>query len=153
MANHIRKQIRAAAVLALTGLSTTGANVFDSRKLALSNLDQLPCLIVRTEDEEIIAEETTLGGSAKVRRELELSIEAMVRATSGDEGQDTVDDIIAEVEVAIAANRKFSGLAKDTVLKVIETEIDDSGDQVFAAVQVVFATTYWTARGAPETAL
>lgn len=154
MANHVRQQIREAAIVAATGLTTTGAKVYDSRKIALSSNDNLPCWIVRTEDEQNVIEEMTLGGSAAIqRRDLELNFEGMVRAVEGSIAQNTIDSMIKELEVAVAAKRLFGGLAKDTVLNSIETDIDETGDQMWGAVRVMFTSTYWVARGAPDVAL
>ena len=47
MANHIRQQIRERAGTVLTGLTTTGTNVFETRIYPLSNTN-LPALAIYT---------------------------------------------------------------------------------------------------------
>ena len=51
MANHIRQQIREALGTQLTGLATTGANVFQTRIYPIED-DELPCLTISNESEE-----------------------------------------------------------------------------------------------------
>ena len=50
MANHIRQQIRERAGTILTGLTTTGSNVFETRIYPLSNTN-LPALAIYTKNE------------------------------------------------------------------------------------------------------
>ena len=50
---HIRKTIRENIGTALTGLSTTGTSVFESRTFPL-NFSALPALLIYTKDEEVI---------------------------------------------------------------------------------------------------
>ena len=63
MANHLRRQIREeVAVNLLTGLSTTGSNVFQSHVYPLENAD-LPALCVYTQEEE---EEVDAMGNPRI---------------------------------------------------------------------------------------
>jgi hypothetical protein len=48
---HVRQQVREALAIQLTGLTTTGAKVFQSRVYPLESSD-LPCLLIATEEEE-----------------------------------------------------------------------------------------------------
>ena len=50
MANHIRQQIRERVGTTLTGLSTTGSNVFQSRVFNLEE-SNLPAIIIYTKSE------------------------------------------------------------------------------------------------------
>ena len=52
MADHVRKQIRDAIVTLVTGLTTTGSNVFAGRTYALQD-SELPALRVYTGDEDL----------------------------------------------------------------------------------------------------
>ncbi len=47
MADHVRQQIRERIATTITGLSTTGSNVFQSRVYPL-DVDSLPALLVYT---------------------------------------------------------------------------------------------------------
>ena len=51
MANHVRQQIRERIGTTLTGLTTTGSNVFESRVYPLED-SKLPALIIYTKSEE-----------------------------------------------------------------------------------------------------
>ena len=69
MANHLRRQIRERAATTLTGLTTTGSNVFQSRYYSMESVG-LPGLCIYTKDEE--AEISIMGATRTVRRELNL---------------------------------------------------------------------------------
>ena len=51
MANHLRQQIREQIGTTLTGLTTTGSNVFQSRVYQLED-SNLPALLIYTKSEE-----------------------------------------------------------------------------------------------------
>ena len=82
MADHLRNQIRDRAVVAVTSLTTTGANVFQSRVYPVEDAS-LPCLLVYTTSEvldtlDLISKEVevalattgivTAGGSSLVEK-------------------------------------------------------------------------------------
>ncbi len=67
---HVRKQIRDAIVTAVTGLTTTGSNVFRSRIYPLES-GKLPGLCVYTKSETV--EFDTLTRSRSIMRDLEVS--------------------------------------------------------------------------------
>ena len=69
MANHLGRQIRERAATTLTGLSTTGSNVFQSRFYPMKSAG-LPGLCIYTKDEE--AEIPFMGASRTVQRKLNL---------------------------------------------------------------------------------
>ena len=50
MANHIRQQIREYFGTTLTGLTTTGSNVYESRVYPIENA-KLPALVIYTKSE------------------------------------------------------------------------------------------------------
>ena len=56
MANHLRRQIRERVATMLTGLSSTGSNVFQSHVYPLETAD-FPALCVYTQEEEIEVDE------------------------------------------------------------------------------------------------
>lgn len=95
VADHARKQVRDAAVADLTGLATTGANVFTSRVAKLTTA-QMPGLKVMLWDEA-----GELGGQAlgTMLRRGRLVVECWVQG--GDDIEDDLDAIAAEVESRI----------------------------------------------------
>ena len=95
MANHIRQQIRERAGTVLTGLTTTGNNVFETRIYPLSNTN-LPALAIYTKNET--SEPIVISTNRLMSRELELIVEVYVKQTSNFDDQ--VDKICKEVEVS-----------------------------------------------------
>lgn len=93
MADHIRKQVRDAVVMALTGLPTTGANVFTARVSALE-AGELPGWLVRLRDEA-----GSWDAVGAIARGGQLVIEG--RAQGGDGLEDTLDRMAAEAETAL----------------------------------------------------
>lgn len=148
MASHLRKQIRDAAKTALTGLATTGANVFASRVYPLQT-SELPGLLIDTGDETI--ETGSLGGANRhIERTLLLEVQAVLRADSGYD--DTADQITKEVEQALAANNSLGGLVKYVQPRSIATELSDEGEQPTVRRTLAFDVLYYTALNAPDVA-
>ena len=146
MADHVRKQIRAAAVTALTGLATTAGRVFASRVYPLQDAD-LPGLRISNPDEAI--ESASLGGANRyLERHLTLEVQACVKQVSGYE--DLVDQIAKEVEIALATNNTLGNLAKWIVPRSIETELSGEGEKPIAVATIRFEVVYITALNAPD---
>ena len=141
MAN-LRTTIRSNLVTALTGLSTTGARVYQSRVYPIDNA-KLPGLILYTRNEviEYVSMERTTD------RSLTVSVEAYVKGTAGHDA--TIDDIAAEVEVAIAADTTLGGLAQDTRMTSIDVDHSGDGDQPVAIAVITVEIDYTAAEGAP----
>lgn len=139
---HARKTIRDSAVTTLTGLTTTGARVHNTRIFALSE-SGLPCLAIYTGEE--IVERASMGDL--LERRVELMVHCYARAASGVE--DVLDLISEEVETALTS---LTG-AKDIVLSRSAPEYSDEGDMPIATRSLTFDVTYYTAIGAPGAAL
>ena len=92
MANHVRQQIREYFGTTLTGLTTTGANVYESRVYTLQE-DTLPSLVIYTKSES--SEPIVIGTDRVMSRELSVVVEAYCKATSNFD--DTIDTISKEV--------------------------------------------------------
>lgn len=106
---HPRKTIRASAITALTGLTTTGTNVFESQVYPLADT-QLPALRVYTRadtfgtlEREYTSVSATWGGYA---RQVVLVVEAMVKSASTPDA--TIDTICEEVETALQAKSAWT---------------------------------------------
>ncbi len=145
---HVRQQIRERVATDLTGLSTTGSNVFQSRVYPMEGAG-LPGLIVYTNSETTDLEGTSSGRN--LVRVLDVVVEGYVKATSNSD--DTVDTIAAEVETAIANDSTINSLAKDSILATTEIELSGDAEQPIAVVRMTFTVVYVTADNAPETAL
>lgn len=142
---HLRQQIRDAVVTAVTGLTTTGSNVEDTRFYRVEE-SGLPGLFVYTNDEEISYQ---TKGTSRQFRSLEVIIDAIAQSASG--ADDTLDTIIKEVEVALA-NSTLSGLVKTLTLTRIQALQDAAGKQPMAGARIIYTVNYHTFENDPETA-
>lgn len=150
MADHVRQQIRDAAATLISGMTTTGTNVFETRRKAYTS-GQLPAWSVESGNETIDGEGAALAGNQ--RRDFELIFYGLVRELDGGLAQDKLDTMCKELEAQIETGRTFGGLAKDSTLMTTEPEVDDTADQVYGGVEVVYLVTYWTARGVADVAI
>lgn len=144
---HVRNQIRDAIITALTGLSTTGSNVFRSRIYPLES-NKMPGLCVFSKSEDVTFD--TLTRPRSINRVLEIGVEAYVKATSNYDN--TLDTIAVEVEEAIASDVTFSGLAKDTQVTSFEADFSGEGEQPVAIGRFTVEVIYRTLENDVETA-
>lgn len=145
---HVRKQIRDAAKAALTGLTTTGSNAFQSRVHAIHE-NTLPAVNVYTANEESELVSITSSGS-RLARTLELVVEAYVKKVSGYDDQ--IDQIAVEVEEALNSDATLSGLTKWLVPAGVEIEFEGEGEKPVAVATMTFNCLYETIDSDPETA-
>ena len=148
MANHIRQQIREKLGTTLTGLTTTGSNVYESRVYPLENAS-LPALIIYTKSET--SEPIVIGTQRLMSRELSVVVEGYAKATSNFD--DTIDTISKEVEEAIAADRTLDGLAKDCYLESTEIEFNGEGEKPLGYVSLTFLANYYVQETNPDVAV
>tara|TARA_R110000803_G_scaffold37745_2_gene81429 strand:- start:326 stop:769 length:444 start_codon:yes stop_codon:yes gene_type:complete len=144
---HLRNQIRDAVVSRLTGLSTTGSNVFRSRIYPLEN-NKLPGLCIFTKSEATTFD--TLTRPRSISRVLEIGVEAYVKAISNYDN--TLDTIAVEVEEAIASDVTFSNLAKDTQVTSFDADFSGDGEQPVAIGRFTIEVNYRTLENDVETA-
>jgi len=148
MANHVRQQIREKIGTTLTGLTTTGSNVYQSRVYPLENIN-LPALVIYTKSET--SEPIVIGTNRVMSRELSVIVEGYVKATSNFD--DTIDTISKEVEAAIAADRTLDGLSKDCYLESTEIEYTGEGEKPLGYVSLTFLTNYYVQETTPDVAV
>lgn len=150
MADLLRKQIRAAAVTALTGLATTGSNVFGNRDRDLQEAE-LPALRILTGDESI--ELSSIGVGRIRQHELQLVVEACVKDNTAYD--DDVDAICKEVQIALdnPVTQTLGGLCKYIEPRGFELEIEGESDKTVAVGRMTFLVVYYTAQGAPDVPL
>ena len=144
---HVRQQIRAAIVTALTGLTTTGSNVFRSSIYPLES-GKLPGLCIFTRSEAV--EFDTLTISRSINRVLEVTVEAYVSATANYDN--TLDTIAVQVEEALAADVTLGGLSKGLQVTAFEAEFAGDGEQPVAVGRFTVTVQYRTAERDVETA-
>lgn len=138
--SHVRKQLRDAVVTRVTGLTTTGANVYRSRFYPIAAA-KLPGLLVYTLSEEIST--STITKPRTKMRNLDVVIEGYALANTNLDN--TLDQISLEVEEAMALDTTFSGLAKDCTLESVEVEMQaGEGETVSGYVRLTFLMKYAT---------
>lgn len=130
-------QIRASAVDILTGLDTTGLNVFSSR---VHNLEEvkLPALLLYIYEEE--SQPLTISVPRTIEKIATLHLEGYVKQNANYD--DKVDDIAQEVEEALYTNRTLNGLVLDSFLRNTEVEYESNGDNPLARVVMDFEICY-----------
>lgn len=143
MADHVRKQLREAVATLVTGLTTTGARVYQSRVYPLQT-SELPCLVVTTDGDQV--ENITMNNPAQQQRETRVRIEAYARATATLD--DTLDLICKEVEIAIAG--ASTSLVKGLMYNGCQIDIEAIGDQPVGKVSMIFSKDLYTASNAPD---
>ena len=148
MANHVRQQVREYFGTTLTGLTTTGSNVYESRVYTLQE-NTLASLVIYTKSET--SEPIVIGTDRLMSRELLVLVEAYCKATSNFD--DTIDTISKEIEEAIAADRTLGGLAKDTYLESTEIEFNAEGEQPVGFATLTFLTNYYVQETNPDVAV
>jgi hypothetical protein len=142
---HVRKLIRDNIVTTVTGLSTTGTNVFKSRVYPLS-AGSLPALTVYTRSEEVT--QSTISIPRTIERTLTVSIDSYVQGLTNYE--DSLDAIAVEVENAITADVTRGGYAKDTRITSFEADFSGDPDQPVASSTITIEVDYVTIEDDPE---
>lgn len=142
--SHARQQIREAVATLVTGLTTTGSNVFQSRVYRLQ-ASELPALLVYTNSETVERSHMTSG----LVRELTLRVEGIAKALANID--DTLDTIGAEVEAALGGQEPAG--VEDLVLQSADVTINGEGEQQVGAIVMDFLVRYRTNQAAPETIL
>ena len=148
--SHVRQQIRDRVQMVLTGLTTTGSNVFLSRVYPLQK-NELPCLLIYTIAETSKPLEPSTASRA-INRVLDLNIEAVLDGINGYD--DTLDTIAKEVETAMSNDTDLNGLVMDQYL--IESKIKytgGEGEKPLAALSLVYRVQYMNQENDPETAM
>ena len=148
MANHVRQQIREKVGTTLTGLTTTGSNIYESRVYPLE-AGNLPASVVYTKNEE--SEPIVIGTNRLSSRNLSLIVEIYAKTTTNFD--DTIDTISKEVEVAIATDTTLDGLTKDIYLESTEIEYNGEGEQPVGYATLTFLTNYYVQEQNPDVAV
>ena len=143
---QIRKTIRENIVTTLTGLSTTGSSVYETRIFPI-NYAKLPALMVYTQDDNVV-EYTITSSSRTQHRQLTCIIEGHIKATANID--DTIDTISEEIEEAMATDRTRGGNAKDTKLQTTEIEFEEATQKV-GLVRFTYIVDYVTLENAVQT--
>ena len=144
---HLRQSIRERIATDVTGLSTTGSNVFQSRIYPIED-GSLPCLLVYSTSED--SEPTEMASPRPVTRILNVVVQGVVSATQPD---DTLDTISKEVEVALAGDITINSLANNSFLSSTEIEFNADGAKPIGTVMLNYVVEYRNVDINPESAI
>ena len=144
---HLRQSIRERIGTLVTGLSTTGSNVFQSRVYPVED-GSLPCLLVYTTSEE--SEVTEIASPRPMTRFLNVTVQGVVGATTPD---DTLDTISKEVEVALAGDVSINNLANNSFLSSTTIEFNSDGAKPIGTVMLNYIVEYRNVDNNPESAI
>ena len=144
---HLRQSIRERIATDVTSLTTTGANVFQSRIFPVEE-SKLPCLLVYTTSED--SEVTEMAAPRPMTRTLNVVVQGVVSAAQPD---DTLDLISKEVEVALAGDVSINSLANNSFLSSTEIEFNADGAKPIGTVMLNYSVEYRNLDNNPESAI
>lgn len=145
MAHH-RKIIRDAVVTALTGLASTGSNVFATRRYPVAAA-QLPALCVYTLSED--SEVDSMGTNRSLLRTLDMIIEAVTQVN--DTLDNTLDQLCLEVETALGLDPTLGGRVHDCNLASTRIAIRGDAEAETGSAVMNFSVIYRTRANDPST--
>ena len=131
----------------LTGLSSTGSNVFQSHVCPLEN-DDLPSLCIYTQDEEI--EVGTSGVPRVYHSTMILIVDGYAQKSSNLDDQ--LDQIGIEVQVAMAGDIDINNLVKDSYLSPVDISYSGEGTSPIGVIRHNYSVLYRYAENAPDVA-
>ena len=134
---HVRKQIRAVVVAALSGNTDAGARVYPGR---VYPLDTLPAIAVYT-----ATEESETKNWEVLQRFVDITIVATDEAGQDESIDDLLDDIAEAIETAMAVDRKLGGLAKTSYLISTEDELTGTAEKPKGTITLTYKCEYRTA--------
>jgi hypothetical protein len=151
MADHLRTQVRDAALALVAALTTTGSNAFagrpETRPLQAGELPGLLLYTNETESEEVSGQR----GTRRIIHTCSLMIDGYAAGT-GDVDK-TLDTIEKEVRAALEAAPTLSGKCKDLVCIGAIKENDEEAEQPTWRVRMTWRCEYHTREGIPDAAL
>jgi hypothetical protein len=139
---HQRKTIRDQVITSLTGLTTTGTRVFNSR-IYPNEQSKLPLLNVYT-----ISESSELDAVGSLLRSMDLVVEGFASANSNIEN--TLDTIAKEVEEALGSDITLNNTCKNHFISSTEVTLANEGSLPIGVVRLVFTVIYRTTQSDVE---
>lgn len=145
---HGDAQIHAALVTALTGLTTTGANVFDDETTPIPEAS-LPALRVLDDGVGQI-EYATQRVPRTLLRTQGYTVRALCKIANA---KSKVNTILAEVEAAVYANRTLGGIARDMRIEQVDKNFSDELDTRVGEAAITINVDWSCVEGSPQTPL
>ena len=138
---HYRQQIREQVATTLTGLDTTGNNVFQSR---IYNIEEskLPCICIYTVSET--SEPISMSPPRSIEKVLDLVVEIYVKGLNSSSDLETV---LKEVKEKMFTDRLINNLAKDSYLPTQELTYNGEGDKNIAVGVLTYQVFYHHTEG------
>ena len=138
---HYRQQIRERVATTLTGLNTTGNNVFQSR---IYNIEEskLPCLCIYTVSET--SEPISMSPPRSIEKVLDLVIEIYIK---GQNSATDLDAVVKDVKTKMFSDRLINNLAKDSYLSTQELTYNGEGDKNIAVGVLTYQVFYHHTEG------
>lgn len=143
--SHVRKDIRDNIKATLTGLATTGKNVFQSRVYPM-HASKLPGILLYNKSEETSYE--TVSAPRMQSRTADYQVEVYVKGTSNYD--DTLDQICLEIEEALVFDLTRGAHASDTRITSFDADFDGGGDQPVAVATLTVEVTYQVRENNPD---
>ena len=146
---HVRTLIRMAVETRLTGLPTTAGNLERASPHPVAP-GRLPALRVTTP-----AETSGTGAVSPVALPVldrTVTVAIAIFALAGDDIEDVLDGIVAEVETAIFSDDTWSGLAVGSTLTGTRLSVGEKAERRSGMAELTLDVFYRTAEGAPEAA-
>jgi len=145
---HVRKNIRDDIKTTLTGLATTGSNVYQSRVYPIHG-SKLPGILLYNRSEETTYE--TVSTPRMQNRRCEYQVEIYVKGVANYDN--TLDQICLEVEEALYTDLTRGGNARDTRITSFDAEFDGGGDQPVAVATLTVEVTYQVRENNPDVSI
>ena len=138
---HYRQQIRERVATTLTGLDTTGSNVFQSR---IYNIEEskLPCICIYTVSET--SEPISMSPPRSIEKVLDLVVEIYIKGLNSASDLETV---LKEVKEKMFTDRLINNLAKDSYLTSQELTYNGEGDKNIAVGVLTYQVFYHHTEG------
>ena len=150
MANLLRRRIRDRIKSDLTGLTTTGANVFVGRVYPIEE-SKIPCLLIYETSEVSEQGTVSVAGSRTMISTLEVQIEGYAQGGDGETVLNTLAGIQKEVQIAMSADTSIGSLAMDSVPTGAEISISSEGKKPTGSNRITYSVEYAFAENAPDT--
>lgn len=148
---HQRKLIRDAVILALTGSTAptyptaAGARIFNNRVALWPTrlLEQGPCISLYAIDEKT-KDESKNTAPRKLKRDLNLGVEALIQASPSGDVDDQIDALCVQIEREMHRDPTFGGVCVDSILSGTDIEVSAEGKTEIGNVRLTYLVTYHT---------
>jgi len=145
---HLRKLLRDQITSTLTGLATTGNNIYQSRVYPLAS-NKLPGILIFSKNEEV--EYSTMGLPRLQARTVSFTLEIYVKGLSGYDN--SLDQICLEIEEALYADITLNGNAANLMIRDFSAEFSGDGDQPIALASMTIDVLYRVRENNPDVAI